>query len=90
MLQELSKQAWAAERFCRLNTHVLLSPTLAPPTLCALAAGVITWWRGVWALLDHFLGDSLFGDCMCIFSGLLIILYLRFSGAKLTNFFPPS
>ncbi|KAG1678174.1 hypothetical protein FOA52_016111 [Chlamydomonas sp. UWO 241] len=52
--------------------------------------GVIVWWRGVWALLDHYIEDSVFGHWMCIFTGLLIIVYIRLAGFKLTNFFPPS
>jgi hypothetical protein len=42
----------------------------------------------VWALLDHYIQDSVIGHVMCITVGLLIILYIRFSGAKLANFFP--
>ena len=53
-----------------------------------LSTGVITWWRGVWALLDHYIGDSVFGHIMCVFLGLMIILYIRFAGFKLANFFP--
>ena len=56
--------------------------------VCTAVAGVITWWRGVWALLDHYIGDSVFGHVMCIVLGLMIILYIRFSGFKLANFFP--
>jgi len=51
-------------------------------------SGVITWWRGVWALLDHYIGDSVFGHVLCVVLGLMIILYVRFAGLKLANFFP--
>ncbi|GAX73203.1 hypothetical protein CEUSTIGMA_g656.t1 [Chlamydomonas eustigma] len=51
--------------------------------------GVICWWRGVWALLDHYIADSVFGHIMCIVTGLMIILYVRVSGMKLANLFPP-
>jgi hypothetical protein len=52
--------------------------------------GVITFWRGVWSLLDHYLGDSVFGDVVCSVVGLAIVLYIRLSGAKLASFWPPS
>eukprot|EP00195_Chlamydomonas_chlamydogama_P015153 CAMPEP_0202911534 /NCGR_PEP_ID=MMETSP1392-20130828/55244_1 /ASSEMBLY_ACC=CAM_ASM_000868 /TAXON_ID=225041 /ORGANISM="Chlamydomonas chlamydogama, Strain SAG 11-48b" /LENGTH=123 /DNA_ID=CAMNT_0049602083 /DNA_START=317 /DNA_END=688 /DNA_ORIENTATION=- len=52
--------------------------------------GVITWWRGVWALLDHYVGDSVVGHWACIITGLMIIMYVRVAGYKLTNLFPPS
>ena len=38
--------------------------------------------------MDHYIGDSVFGHVMCIVLGLMIILYIRFSGFKLANFFP--
>lgn len=58
-------------------------------TLTAIL-GVIIFWRGVWSLLDHFLGDSIFGDISCAVVGLAIVLYIRLSGAKLASFWPPS
>jgi hypothetical protein len=58
-------------------------------TLTAIL-GVIIFWRGVWSLLDHFLGDSIFGDISCTVVGLAIVLYIRLSGAKLASFWPPS
>ena len=59
-------------------------------TLCAVT-GVIIFWRGVWSLLDYFMGDSLFGDVCCIFAGLIIVLWIRLSGIKVaTSLWPPS
>lgn len=57
-------------------------------TLTAVT-GVIIFWRGVWSLLDYFLGDSIFGDICCIFVGLTIVLGIRLSGVKVSsNFWP--
>ncbi|GIL80493.1 hypothetical protein Vretimale_16078 [Volvox reticuliferus] len=58
-------------------------------TLTAIL-GVIIFWRGVWALLDHFVGDSVVGDICCIIVGLTIVLYIRLSGMKIASFWPPS
>ncbi|EFJ47654.1 hypothetical protein VOLCADRAFT_104975 [Volvox carteri f. nagariensis] len=58
-------------------------------TLLAIL-GVIIFWRGVWALLDHFVGDSVVGDICCIIVGLTIVLYIRLSGMKIASFWPPS
>lgn len=58
-------------------------------TLTAIL-GVIIFWRGVWALLDHFVGDSVFGDICCIVVGLFVVLYIRLSGMKIASFWPPS
>ncbi|GLC42284.1 hypothetical protein PLESTF_001144100 [Pleodorina starrii] len=58
-------------------------------TLTAIL-GVIIFWRGVWALLDHFIGDSVVGDVCCIIVGLTIVLYIRLSGMKIASFWPPS
>ncbi|GFR41624.1 hypothetical protein Agub_g2351 [Astrephomene gubernaculifera] len=58
-------------------------------TLTAIL-GVIIFWRGVWSLLDHFLGDSVVGDICCIIVGLTIVLYIRLSGMKIASFWPPS
>ncbi|PNW84093.1 hypothetical protein CHLRE_04g220633v5 [Chlamydomonas reinhardtii] len=58
-------------------------------TLTAIL-GVIIFWRGVWALLDHFIGDSVVGDICCIIVGLTIVLYIRLSGMKIASFWPPS
>ena len=56
----------------------------------AAVTGVIIFWRGVWSLLDYFLGDSLLGDLCCIIVGLTIVLWIRLSGAKVaTSFWPP-
>lgn len=53
--------------------------------------GVIIFWRGVWALLDHYIGDSVFGDICCMIVGLIIVLWIRLSGAKIApTFWPPS
>ncbi|KAI8473658.1 MAG: hypothetical protein J3K34DRAFT_518776 [Monoraphidium minutum] len=58
-------------------------------TLTAVT-GVIIFWRGVWSLLDHFMGDSVLGDICCIIVGLTIVLWIRLSGAKVaTSFWPP-
>jgi hypothetical protein len=53
-------------------------------------SGVIVYWRGVWSLLDHVLGDSVFGDVACVVLGLLTVLGVRLSGAKLSSFWPSS
>jgi hypothetical protein len=53
-------------------------------------SGVIIYWRGVWSLLDHFLGDSVFGDVCCIVVGLLTVLGIRLSGLKMSTFWPSS
>jgi hypothetical protein len=58
-------------------------------TLAAIL-GVITFWRGVWSLLDHLVGDSVLGDVGCSVVGLAIVLYIRLSGSRLANFWPPS
>ncbi|KXZ50563.1 hypothetical protein GPECTOR_16g738 [Gonium pectorale] len=58
-------------------------------TLTAIL-GVIIFWRGVWALLDHFIGDSVVGDIACVIVGLTIVLYIRLSGMKIASFWPPS
>ncbi|KAG2452085.1 hypothetical protein HYH02_003121 [Chlamydomonas schloesseri] len=58
-------------------------------TLTAIL-GVIIFWRGVWALLDHFIGDSVVGDICCVIVGLTIVLYIRLSGMKIASFWPPS
>jgi hypothetical protein len=58
-------------------------------TLTAIL-GVIIFWRGVWSLLDHYIGDSVFGDVCCSVVGLAIVLYIRLSGARLASFWPPS
>ncbi|PNH03166.1 hypothetical protein TSOC_010794 [Tetrabaena socialis] len=52
--------------------------------------GVIIFWRGVWSLLDHFIGDSVLGDVACVIAGLTIILYIRLTGMKIASFWPPS
>lgn len=52
--------------------------------------GVIVFWRGVWSLLDHFIGDSVLGDLCCIVVGLSIVLYIRLAGLKIASFWPPS
>lgn len=44
----------------------------------------------VQALLDHFVGDSVFGDVCCIIVGLSIVLYIRLSGFRLASFWPNS
>lgn len=51
--------------------------------------GVIVFWRGVWTLLDHYIGDSVLGDVCCIVVGLAIVLYIRLSGLKMASFWPP-
>jgi hypothetical protein len=56
-------------------------------TLTAVT-GVIIYWRGVWALLDHFIGDSVLGDICCMIVGLTLVLWIRLSGAKVANFWP--
>jgi len=59
-------------------------------TLTAVT-GVIIFWRGVWSLLDYYIGDSVFGDICCIFVGLIIVLWIRLSGVKVSpTFWPPS
>jgi hypothetical protein len=50
--------------------------------------GVIFFWRGVWSLLDHFIGDSVSGDVGCCVLGLCIIFWIRISGARLGTFWP--
>jgi hypothetical protein len=50
-------------------------------TLTAVT-GVIIFWRGVWSLLDHYMGDSVLGDVCCVIAGLTIVLWIRLSGAK--------
>ena len=50
--------------------------------------GVIFFWRGVWSLLDHFVGDSVSGDVGCCVLGLCIIFWIRISGARLGTFWP--
>ncbi|KIZ02938.1 hypothetical protein MNEG_5018 [Monoraphidium neglectum] len=58
-------------------------------TLTAVT-GVIIFWRGVWSLLDYYMGDSVLGDVCCIIVGLTIVLWIRLSGAKVaTSFWPP-
>lgn len=58
-------------------------------TLTAVT-GVIIFWRGVWSLLDYYMGDSVLGSVCCIFTGLTIVLWIRLSGAKVaTSFWPP-
>lgn len=58
-------------------------------TLVAIL-GVITFWRGAWSLLDHFIGDSVFGDICCTIVGLTIVLWIRLSGLRIASFWPPS
>lgn len=58
-------------------------------TLAAIV-GVIVFWRGVWALLDYYVGDSVFGDLLCVSTGLFIVMSIRLSGTKLANFWPPA
>jgi len=56
----------------------------------AAVTGVICYWRGVWSLLDYFMGDSVLGDVCCMIVGLTIVLWIRLSGAKVaTSFWPP-
>lgn len=58
-------------------------------TLAAIM-GVIVFWRGVWSLLDHFIGDSVFGDFCCVIVGLSIVFWIRLSGFKIASFWPNS
>ena len=63
---------------------------LVAATLTAVT-GVIIYWRGVWSLIDHTLGDTIFGDVCCIFVGLGTVLWIRVSGVKVApNLWPPS
>jgi hypothetical protein len=39
-------------------------------TLVALFA-VVSYWRGIWALLDNLFGDSVAGDLACVLMGLV-------------------
>lgn len=80
-------------------SHTTLISPVFPFTPCSLQTvgvtltailGVIIFWRGVWALLDHFIGDSVVGDICCIIVGLTIVLYIRLSGMKIASFWPPS
>ena len=54
-------------------------------TILAVSA-VITFWRGLWSLLDHYVGDSELGDVVCMLTGLGIILYIRLARLRLGNF----
>ncbi len=62
-------------------------PSQVGTTLVAIT-GVIIFWRGVWSVLDHVIGDSVFGDVCCIVVGLTIILGIRISGARVADFWP--
>ena len=87
--------AGAGPRAAHQMAHLLATPQLEADiktvgvTLTAIL-GVIIFWRGVWSLLDHYIGDSVVGDICCSVLGLCIILYIRLSGAKLASFWPPS
>lgn len=50
--------------------------------------GVITFWRGIWAALDHIFGDSLFGDFVCTIVGLSMVMWIRLAGIKIAKFWP--
>lgn len=52
--------------------------------------GVIVFWRGVWSLLDYYIGDDVLGDFCCTIVGLGIVLYIRLSGFRMASIFPPS
>jgi hypothetical protein len=56
----------------------------------AVVTGVIAFWRGVWSLLDHLVGESLLGDVCCVIAGLTLVMCIRLSGAKVaTSIWPP-
>lgn len=56
-------------------------------TLLALFA-VVSYWRGIWALLDHVFGDNPLGDFVCVLMGLGIIIYIRLTGLRIGSFWP--
>lgn len=56
-------------------------------TLVAIV-GVICFWRGIWSLLDYYLGENPIGDISCILVGFGIIMYIRLSGLKVGSFWP--
>lgn len=70
--------------------HKLQGDLKAVGVTIVAITGVIVFWRGVWSMLDHLLGDSVFGDVACVVIGLLIVLGVRLSGAKMSSFWPTS
>jgi hypothetical protein len=70
--------------------HKLQGDLKAVGVTIVAVTGVIVYWRGVWSLLDHVLGDSVFGDVACVAIGLLTVLGIRLSGAKMSSFWPTS
>jgi len=78
------------EDLLREFEHKLQGDVKAVGTTITAITGVIVFWRGVWSLLDSLLGDSVFGDVACIVVGLLTVLGIRLSGAKMSSFWPTS
>jgi hypothetical protein len=71
--------------------HKLEADVKTVATTLTAVTGVIVYWRGVWSLIDHTIGDTVFGDVCCIFVGLSIVLWIRVSGVKVApTFWPPS
>lgn len=80
-----------AQQHCGVHPWPTNPPALQPCCPQRAAWQVIIFWRGVWSLLDYFMGDSLLGDICCIVVGLSIVLWIRLSGVKVApTFWPPS
>ena len=61
--------------------HILVSRTC----IYILALAVLNYWRGLWTLLDHYIGTDPIPNAICVGASCFILLLLRASGNTVSS-----